>query len=646
MKNKILLGAGIGISACAIALAAKDPVVMTVNGVDVPRSEFEYLYHKNSQQQQLEAQPIEEYAEMFKLYKLKVADAKAQGIDTTAAFRREMEQYRADLAAPYVTDSAYIMELVDEAFARSREEVETSHIMLLKKRKASENAAVRSRLDSIRSLALAGEDFGELAGRFSEDRPSAPRGGSLGYIAGGRYPYFFEQAAYSLQPGEVSGIVESPMAYHIIKAGARRPAQGQVLVSHIMKMARPEASEADAARAKQQIDSIYQVVKQDPSKFEQLARTLSDDPGSARNGGALPWFGTGQMVPEFEEVSYALAPGEISEPVKSMFGWHIIQKKDFRPAPSYEEMVPELKQRVVNPRDERALLVKKRTTANLERKHKGRRNQKVVDSMLAYVEANGIDSTFYADALGGKLGSEAFAYIGKSPVTVARLASTMNHLTVPAGIDGVSALNGRMDHVYADALMEAEEQWLEDNVADYRNLLHEYRDGSLLYEASLRRVWDKAAKDTEGLNAYFEAHRGDYIWNEPKAKGILVQAANDSVAQLVRDRALTLGGDTIVQTIRKEFRQNATADRVLASKGVNAMVDNLMFGSPAVQPSNSAYTVYFMLNPAVISAPEEMSDVRGLVVNDYQNQLEREWAEELRALYPVTVNEKELRKIK
>ena len=147
MKTTILLGAGT--LACALAWAAKDPAIMTVNGVDVPKSEFEYLYHKNSQQQ-LAPQPLEEYVEMFKNYRLKVADALAAGIDTTASFRQEMEQYRSDLAAPYMTDSVYLDKLVREAYDRSQREVESSHIMLFKARDAAENERSRHYLGSIR----------------------------------------------------------------------------------------------------------------------------------------------------------------------------------------------------------------------------------------------------------------------------------------------------------------------------------------------------------------------------------------------------------------------------------------------------------------------------------------------------------------
>ena len=249
MRNKILVGAGL--SACALAWAAKDPVIMTINGVDVPKSEFEYLYHKNSQQQ-LAPQPLEEYAEMFKVYKLKVADAKACGIDTTASFRKEMLQYRRELAAPFLADSAYINQLVSEAAQRSAEDVEASHIMMLKSRDAAENHRQRMRLDSIRQELLKGGDFTDLAVRFSQDKSVTFNKGYMGYISSGRFPYDFESAVYTTPEGEISEIVESPAGYHLVKAGKRRPSRGKVEAAHIMKMVPKTATEADKIKAKEE----------------------------------------------------------------------------------------------------------------------------------------------------------------------------------------------------------------------------------------------------------------------------------------------------------------------------------------------------------------------------------------------------------
>lgn len=645
MNNKIILGAGL-LSMGVIAWAAKDPVVMTVNGVDVPKSEFEYLYHKNSQQQ-LNAQPLDEYVEMFKLYKLKVADARAAGIDTTANFLSEMAQYRSELAAPYLADSVYINSLALESYERSKEEVQANHIMLRKGHTPAQDADIRHRIDSIRQLLLDGGNFEELATRYSEDPSVATNKGHLPFTTANRFPYAFETAAYNLKPGEISKVVESPVGYHVLVGGEHRPARGTVLAAHIMKMCRPGASEAVEANAKAEIDSIYNLVKENPDQFESVARRLSDDTGSARAGGRLPWFGPGQMVPEFEEAAYALGTGEISEPIRSQYGWHIIMKIDSKGVPSLAEQKPEFLQRIASPRDERYELVKKNQTAKLSKKHKLKINEAPLDALRRNVSVAGLDSTFYATyEVATPEGSAVIATVDGNPATAADFVKTLRNAPVPDTAMAAKVIETMLDNFYNKILVEAEEEALVEREPEYRNLLNEYRDGSLLYEISVRKVWDKAAKDEEGLTAFFNANKADYTWTEPKAKGLLVQVKNDSIGNLLKQRYLELGGDTAVQTLRKEFRNDAIIDRVLASKGTNKMVDNLMFNGPETTPGNSAYTSFFMLSPRLLTAPEEMSDVRGQVTSDYQAQLEKQWVEKLKTLYPVVVYDKVLKKVK
>ncbi|MDE6551334.1 MAG: peptidyl-prolyl cis-trans isomerase [Muribaculaceae bacterium] len=563
-------------AATAFSATAKEPVVMTVNGVDVPRSEFEYLYHKN-QQQQVDPQTLDEYAEMFKIYKLKVADALSQRLDTLPAFRAEMKQYRADLATPYMTDSLYLNSLVKEAYDLSRQEAEAIHIMLLKGGTEEESKLSRAKADSLHAELLNGADFAELAAQYSVDRASSNAGGRMGYIVAGRFPYDFEKAAFTLAPGQISEVVESPQGWHILKGGNKRPARGTVLVEHIMKMVPPTSTAEQQAAAKASIDSIYNAVVANPDIFEDLARQLSDDKGSGRQGGKLNWFGAGMMVEPFDSAAFAIQVNEISRPVRSQYGWHVIRKLDAKGPASLEEMKPGILKRIANPQDERYALVEKNLIDGLRKKHKKTIGKRDLDD---------------------------------------------------------------------DAVKEIEYEWLYANEPDYRNLLNEYREGSLLYEASLREVWDKAAKDEQGLNDYFEAHRADYKWTKPHVKGILVQAANDSVADLVRTALKEADTDDAVKAVRKQFVGKAAIDRILMEEGQNAMVDNAVFNGAPVQPNNKKYTVYFVYEPKMLTAPETMTDVRSLVTGDYQNQLERDWVERLKSRYPVTVNEKVLRKVK
>lgn len=643
--NLKLIAAGASAAAVALVCAAKDPVVMTVAGVDVPLSEFEYLYHKNSQQQ-IDPQPLDRYVEMFKTYKLKVADALAEGIDTTATFRREMDQYRRDLAAPYLADSAYMETLAREAYSRAGEEVEARHIMLFKGRDAATNKQQKARLDSIRGALLAGGDFNDLAKKYSQDRSAQLNGGNLGFVTINKFPYDFERAAFTLTEGEVSDIVESPMGYHLLVGGKHRPARGTVLASHIMKMVPPAADEAQAQAAKASIDSIYDILRADPGKFEYLAISLSDDKGSARNGGLLPWFGAGEMVEVFDSTAFALGNEEISAPVRSQYGWHIVKKINHKPVPSYAEMRPALLARVNNPQDKRAAMIREHRLSELSAKYNARIDAKGMDTLLDAVKAaGGLTQEFYAGAQTG-LSQVVIASVGKNQVRAGELIAMLGMAAVPDVDQAVEGIRYTADRLLEKKMNTLEEENLYRTVPEYRNLLNEYRDGSLLYEVSLRKVWDKAAKDEDGLARYFDTHRGDYTWSEPRVKGYLVQASSDSVATLVRERLVTLGGDTVSATIRHDFPGEVQIDRVLVAKGANPMVDNLMFGGEPVQPSNSKYTVYFLYEPRVLEAPEEVSDVRGQVTGDYQNELEAAWIEELRTKYPVKVNEKVLRKVK
>lgn len=642
MKNKIILGAGL--AACALAWAAKDPIIMTVNGVDVPKSEFEYLYNKNAQQQ-MTSQPIDEYVEMFKNYKLKVADAHAMGIDTMPGFVAEMEQYRKELAAPYLVDSTLLNRLVDEQYARMQNEVETSHIMIFKTRDYHTDKASQATLDSLRQVILKGGDFAALAAQYSQDRGSMAKGGSMGYITAGRFPYNFEKAAYELKPGEISKVVESPMGYHLVKTGNRRPARGEVLTAHIMRMVPPGSTPEQDAKAKAEADSICQIVKADPSRFAALATELSQDPGSAQKGGQLPWFGTGQMVREFEEVAFNLPVGEISEPIRSQYGYHIIQKIDRRDVPSKDKLKPALLQRIQNPQDERSLVIRDSRINRLAKKHHAKVNNKVMDMIRNEIRTNGLDSAFYDKYENPALASVQLASVGKHTMTMGGLMPYMRKLMQEDGNGAAESFNERFANYYDATLIEAEEDWLEDNVAEYRNLLHEYHDGSMLYEASVTNVWNRAAKDEEGLKNYFDNHREDYTWSEPRVKGLLVQAKTDSVAALVKQRLLSLGGDTIANTLRKEFKGDVKVDRVLVPKGANAMIDNLLFNGKDVTPSGG-FADFFLAEYKIIDAPEEYADVRPQLTTDYQNLLEREWVEEMRAKYPVEVYEKVLKTVK
>lgn len=639
MKSKLLLLAGV--AGCTLAWAAKDPVIMTINGEDVTKSEFEYLYHKNSQQQ-IGQQTLDEYAEMFKIYKLKVADALAEGLDTTKSFKNEFEGYRKELAAPYMVDSVYIQKLMKEAYDRAKVEVEVSHIMLNKSRNPQENMAIRQKADSLRNELMKGADFAEMARQYSDDRSAQINGGNIGYVTSLLYPYQFETAAYKLKKGEISEVVETVYGFHIMKGGERRAARGKVLVQHVMKLVPQGSSPETEAKIKAEIDSIHDLLK-NGADFDKIAASFSDDKNSARQGGKLPWFGAGAMVIEFDQAAFALKNGEISEPVRTSYGWHIIKRLDGKPLESFEEFRPKVETIINNNKDYRFKMIREQKAAQLAKEYKAKENKALLRKIRAEIAANGIDSAFHAKY--DKSDEVVFTYADKKMTMSEAMSRILRYKNSDPKI-AMEYFNGYLANFENVALMNYEETQLERKHPEFKNLINEYRDGMLLFEVSNRKVWEKASRDEEGLKKFFEQNHADYRWTAPHVKGYLIQAKNDSIAKVIETRLSELGKDTLVTTIRDEFGNNVKIDKVLVAKGENAMVDNIVFGASPVKPANSAFDTYFMYDFVVISEPEEVDDVKGQVTGDYQNLLEQEWIEELKVKYPVVINEKELKKIK
>ena len=228
MRRQLLLSA-LWLVALAVH-AQSDPVVMTVNGVPVTRSEFEYSYNKNNGEGVIDKKTVEEYAELFVNYKLKVAAALDEHLDTLSSFRDEFAMYRDQQVRPTIVTDAEILDEARKAYNRAKESIgakgliRPAHIFFRLSTKATqhEQELVRQRADSVYRALQAGADFAALAAKVSQDPRSAAREGNLGWMQPGQTFVEFEEAAYALQPGQFSRPVLTPEGYHIILVKERK----------------------------------------------------------------------------------------------------------------------------------------------------------------------------------------------------------------------------------------------------------------------------------------------------------------------------------------------------------------------------------------------------------------------------------------
>ena len=622
----------------SLSAGEKDPVLIEIGDNAVKLSEFEYLYHKNSQQQ-LEKESLEDYVDRFVTYKLKVEDAKAAGIDTTASFIKEFTTYRNELAEPYLQDTTVINALAEEAYERMKYEVSVEHIMLPPVPQYDMEQSV-AKLDSIKTCILNGEDFGDLAVKYSVDRSAVRNRGKLGYMTVGMTPYSFEKAAYDTPVGDMA-IIRTEVGVHLIRVLDKRPAQGEALVEHILKLYPRNANDSTRAAIATVMDSIYNVLKKG-ADFEEVARNESEDPGSAAQGGKLPWFGTGRMVPEFEQVAFALAKDSISKPFATQYGIHIVKKLDSRTVSSFEECRDNILRMMK--RDERAIMPQQEKIKQLKQELGYKDNPQFFELVKAEVKKyDKYDSTFVS-ALQANVKCEAFSFANEKISSNEVLEKMNPKLTISK--DGILGyINTLLQSTADEKILSYEINRLDDKYPDFRNLVNEYYDGMMLFEISNRNVWDKANRDVEGLERYFSEHKSDYKWTEPRYKGYIIYTANDSLANEIRNVINSTERDSLFQTLRKQFKRDIRIERILAKKGENPVVDELKFNGKKPN-SVGRLPIYFEFEGRLIDQPEEMSDVRGQVASDYQNELEAQWVAQLKGKYKVKNNKKVLKKVK
>lgn len=204
---------------------ADDAVVMTVAGKDVTRAEFEYSFNKNNNEQTVDKKALDEYVQLFVDFKLKVAEAEAQQLDTMTSFINEYNGYRHQQAEEYLVDTAWIEQQArltyDNTVANIGPEglVMASHILIRLPQDADEatQRKAMARMDSIHQALVGGADFAEMAVKHSEDPGSARQGGQLGWFYRRQMLKEFSDMAYSLQVGQLSKPFLSPAGIHVVK---------------------------------------------------------------------------------------------------------------------------------------------------------------------------------------------------------------------------------------------------------------------------------------------------------------------------------------------------------------------------------------------------------------------------------------------
>ena len=620
----------------------QDAVLLTVDGETIMVSEFLRVYNKNLDLVKNESQKdLDSYLKLFTEYQLKLKEAKRLKLDEDPKYQREFLSYKKQLTKNYLSENKVTEDLVKEAYGRNSFDINASHVLVRLDESVKDTTNVYDKISSLRKRVL-NEGFDKVKADahdgitiFVED---------LGYFSAFKMVYDFESVAYNTPVGEVSEPFRTQFGYHVVKVNDKRPSRGTITAAHIMVGLNQKDS---LLVPEERINEIYKKLSQGES-FDALAKQFSDDKSSAKNGGTLSPFKSGQLSSvKFEDEAFGLLnDGEFSEPFLTDYGWHIVKRISLKLINSYDELKPTLEARVK--RDSRSKLINQAMVEEL----KGRYNIGSNEEAKSYFESLITDDyfsrswrlpdSFEKDEIIFSINQRDFTYneFGRHMMAVQR---TYANKARPAS----EVVEKEYESFFESSILKYREDNLEMENQEFANIVKEYRDGLLLFDLMEKEIWNKAAKDTVGLENYYERNKTKYQWQE-RVDFVMASSADlDIATKFFKLIKRGKSQEEIENALNNDKEQN-----VIFTKGVYNTNDNRLpsdfnakKGVSGVYNHNEAFHV-INVNEILPAGTKTLKEAKGMVINDYQNEIETNWVKSLYDRFSIEVNKDALNAVK
>lgn len=654
-----------GLSSCTpkkemhvLKIYQDDDLVETVTS-----QEFLSVFMKNNlSDEPLTKQGLEEYMELFINYKLKVKEAEALGMDTISSFKNELAGYRDQLAKPYLNDQSVTEKLVKEAWERMQEDVRVSHILVSLPQDPSPKDTLEAweKISEAYNKLMNGADFGEVAAKYSDDPyakdiPATEMSpgrkgnkGDLGYFTVFDMVYEFENAAYNTKVGEISPITRSVFGYHIVKVTDRQPAMGRALVAHVF-IPHPRTGQAtDSVDVEKKINEIYEIYLTEDISFEDLAKEYSQDRNNAHSGGVLRWFNVHGLVPQFVERINDMEIGDVSEPVMSMYGWHIIRLLERERPRSFEGSAGNIRQRLS--KDARAQLAKSYVIKKIKDDFGFKEWPKNVERISKYIDTTIFNNKWEAEKSNILRDNKPLFRISKKRYSVADFGKWLQNRQTRTGSGDIEFfVNNRVKEFTENSLLNYKENRLEELYPDFRNLMNEYRDGILLFDLMDKKVWSKAVIDTIGLEEFYEKHKNEYQWPERVDAAVFITKDMQHMIQAIMLVDWGLTPEEVLDSLRRDTAIDINAYSGIFQRNDDILLDkiNWYVGVTDIRPLPEEHPLYpgyyiIQMKEVLPPGPKELSEVRGIMISRYQEELEKNWLQYLHEKYRVEINNEAL----
>ena len=616
--------------------------LLEIENDKITLDEFKNVFFKNSHEEEIDTKYLDEYMDLFINFKLKVYEAKQLKMDTITSFINELEGYAEQLSLPYLKNKEFDESLVNEAYERMKLDVRASHILLSVPKESTqkeENDIYNKIIDIRNEIKNNKINFSDAAKKYSDDKSALVNGGDLGYFTAFMMVYDFETAAYNTAVGEISMPIKTKYGYHIISVSDKRNAIGEVKVSHIMFKTGEGADEEKINSSKERINEIYENLIAG-ELFEDLAERFSEDRSTAVNGGALPAFGVGKMVSEFEKNAFKLENiGDFSKPFRTKFGWHIVKLLEKNPVPLFEDSKEDIIRKIQ--RDGRNDLSKEALFSKLRNEYKIKHNSSVFSSIRKVANKDLTNGNWNGNY---NKNNEFLFYIDDHVVS---LNSFIEYLIKNQSV------GSNIDIMYQDflnvSLLNYEKSQLENKYPEYKALINEYREGILLFDLTNKKVWKKAVEDTVGLNKFFQQNKENYTWDD-RVEATIYTCNNINTSLKVRAHifknklGLESENDDLLSKANETNPLSLKIESKKYLKGDNKFIDELKWvkgTSSNIKQSDNSIVIIDIHN-VLPKTYKTLEETKGKVISDYQSELESAWINVLRNKYSVNVNKEVL----
>ncbi len=689
MHNTKLRSAFLGLSilllACSFILSPahaqskksedNGPWLIKWKGGEVSLPEFEAAFQRMNGKPAYSTtlDSLKDFLSVYADYRLKLEQAKEEGLDNDPSVKKEITGYRQLLAGPFILDKEVTAPAVRELYAKRQWDYHAGHYLAAVKSWNNPTDTLKAYNRALQAIKMLNDgypfsyvcmapeiramyyknDFNVFHGEKldttqienwpgSDDHSSAMSGGDLGFFTAGMTVRPFEDALMTLQPGHYTKVpVKSRYGYHIIYLYEKEPHTGGVHVEHIL-ISMPKYGDIDTTSFYQKADSLLKAIH-NGANFEEVARQFSNDKPTAVRGGDMDTIDHENRRTElaFDRAAYALKDGEISGIVRTSFGYHIIKRLNGVRPKTFEESKDHLEQFY-----KRYYFDEDKTTFidSIQKANRFRFDSSAINYIMAHIDSSrtSADSNWAA-----KLTDRSRMIFQLADVnwTVGTLIDSLN--STPGS---PLARNQLRDLIQKDAekcALVIESRDISTRYPEFEKIMEDYKNGIVLFDLENKRVWSKVVPDSSNEEKYYEAHMPSFLWPE-RVDLSEIFVTKDSLAKELYKRAIAGENfDTLAKkyTERPGFKQKAghwgmltRNENELSKRAFDFIVDEIK------EPFafQGGYSIV-RLNKREPIHQKTFVEARQEVASAYQDEraqeLRTEWVEELRTKYNREINQ-------